>query len=435
VSTACATAPRTSPATPEGWPGEPDRKSGPPAPGPPASTTPPATARTVAAGILHASAALIVGACLVGAAAGAFLIASGHDKLTIGHETATAILLDAGFAFANAAILVLVNGRPLAVRPATVAIALVLSVVWPLSGFPLPAALLATLAIGLANGRDLRRPPAPAATRRPLLAVLSVAATVCVIAGLASANPRDNPPPLRASGGSDVGAPSAAALSPIGSGPAAQTPGDSAAPTATPAKTPAAHARAKTPAKAPATPAAAPAKTHATAPATHARAKTPATAPAAATPASPAATPAAPAVRRATPAAPSAAPPAIPATPSVSPAALVRSYYADLNAKRFDAAWRQLSAGVRARFGGLAKWRAGYATTVSSRPEQLSATTAADGSATVRNVLVARDRTSCGKVVERRFAVVWQLARARSAWTVAAVRATPLGSARPQPCS
>jgi hypothetical protein len=88
---------------------------------------------------------------------------------------------------------------------------------------------------------------------------------------------------------------------------------------------------------------------------------------------------------------------------------------------------------VRRGFGGFTHWRAGYATTLSSRPRQLHLTPRGPGRWDVRNVLVARDRASCGAPLERRFAVRWRVARAAGAWSVTALGAIPLAS--PRACS
>jgi hypothetical protein len=101
---------------------------------------------------------------------------------------------------------------------------------------------------------------------------------------------------------------------------------------------------------------------------------------------------------------------------------VVRAYYADLDAKRFEAAWARLSPPVRRGFGGFDGWRAGFATTIASTPEEL----AAEGGM-VRLVLVARDRCPGGELT-RRFAVVWRLERAGTTWRAAAVTAAALPS-------
>jgi hypothetical protein len=84
---------------------------------------------------------------------------------------------------------------------------------------------------------------------------------------------------------------------------------------------------------------------------------------------------------------------------------------------------------VRTRFGGYAKWRAGYASTLASRPQDVRVNKAPDGSLTVRHVLVARDKSACGAPLERRFSVTWRLVGTPSRLTVASLAATALGPA------
>ena len=108
---------------------------------------------------------------------------------------------------------------------------------------------------------------------------------------------------------------------------------------------------------------------------------------------------------------------------------MVRAYYAALDTRRFRAAWGTLSPVVRARFGGFAGWRAGYATTRSSRPLRLRVART-DRSATVEHVLAATDRTPCG-LVRRRFTVRWTLLAEHGRWTARALRAVALATA---PC-
>jgi hypothetical protein len=117
------------------------------------------------------------------------------------------------------------------------------------------------------------------------------------------------------------------------------------------------------------------------------------------------------------------------------PAAFIRSYYAALDEHRYADAWTRLSPAVKARFGTFAHWSGGYATTLVSRPEDVRVTPAADGSATVRHSLVARDRTACGGTLEQRFAITWRLAPAGAGWTVASLSATTAGPAvKVSPC-
>jgi hypothetical protein len=128
--------------------------------------------------------------------------------------------------------------------------------------------------------------------------------------------------------------------------------------------------------------------------------------------------------------------PAAPApTTRPAPAEFVRAYYAALDEHHFADAWKLLSPAVQARFGTFADWRGGYATTLASAPEDVRVFPAADGSAIVRNVLVARDRTKCGGTLEQRFAVTWKLVPAGSGWAVASLVANTAGTAaKASPC-
>ena len=79
-------------------------------------------------------------------------------------------------------------------------------------------------------------------------------------------------------------------------------------------------------------------------------------------------------------------------------ATLVRAYYADLDARRYTAAWKRLSPAVQQRFGDFATWRDGYGTTVGHAVEDLRA-----DAATASHVLVA----SCGSSGGR-YRVSWR---------------------------
>jgi hypothetical protein len=81
---------------------------------------------------------------------------------------------------------------------------------------------------------------------------------------------------------------------------------------------------------------------------------------------------------------------------------------------------------VRASFGGLERWSAGFAATLSSTPGELRVTTGGDD-ATVSHVLTARDRAACGVLV-RRFSVQWRLRRTAEAWRAIALTAQQLGA-------
>jgi hypothetical protein len=112
-----------------------------------------------------------------------------------------------------------------------------------------------------------------------------------------------------------------------------------------------------------------------------------------------------------------------------SPRVAVTRFYATLDDRRFGVAWRTLSPAVRSAFGGFGAWRAGYATTISSRPSALRVSPA-PGGATVEHVLTAADRTPCGPV-RRRFAVTWRLVRADGAWVAESLSAVKRSGPEP----
>ncbi len=432
----------------------------------PADHSSAAAARTVAVGVLLATTALLIGLVAVAGAAAIRLVASGHDRLKLDPGSAAIVLLLLGFAFADAAALVALSGRRHPLRPVTVIGALLLALGWPLSGFPLPAALFATLALALVLTVEGRRRGGARMPTVATSAALAVVAACLTGAGLAGAITSDVKHPLPSpvansaagtpepgaeafTGGTNVGS---ALTAPSATGPAAShetstTPGHAApAPSATPGAAGAApsatatgpttsHEATATPghaAPAPsATPGAAgaapsptpghagPAPSAATGPATSRAA--PATQHTAT--ATPEGTPAAPAAHGA-PAKPPTPSPASAGAPAVSPADFVRSYYRALGERRYTSAWERLQPAVQRRFGGFTKWRAGYATTVSNRPLQITALTpAAAGAVTVTNVLAARD-SLCSDRAERRFNVTWRLVPAGSSWKVAALTAT-----------
>jgi hypothetical protein len=111
------------------------------------------------------------------------------------------------------------------------------------------------------------------------------------------------------------------------------------------------------------------------------------------------------------------------------PEAAVLDYYRALDARRFDRAWATLSPAIRSSFGGRARWRAGFATTRSSRPSHVRVV-AVDGATTVRHVMTATDRTHCGLVVQR-YEVTWTLTNAGGRWRAAALSGRLLGGGSP----
>jgi hypothetical protein len=418
-----------------------------------ASHPPPvATSTAVAAGILLAVAALAAGVAAIGLGACITLLAAGGEKLQLGRGGA--IVLAVAFACVNAAT-VIAAGR--GARPVTVFLVLVLSCAWPLSGLPLPAAALATVAMGLAIARDRRSSDGRVSGWVPIAALATPAAVLTVVA-LAGASVHHRSPAPR---------PQTPGLLPAGQ-PAANAPADSTPLTgdvpptdATPKTTPPTDATPETispthgtTTKTPPTDA-----TPKTTPPTGATSKTtPLTGAPATTLGEGATNPIAPTgdapktdgVPKTTAHGNGAPKPGEPvagegetAVPPTSgapktgaagdAAAFVRSYYAALDARRYEDAWKRLSPALKTRFGGYAKWRAGYGATLSSRPSAIKSSVAPDGSTTVEHVLVARDRAACGPPVEQSFAVTWRLMRSGAGWSVGDLRATARGGKPARP--
>jgi hypothetical protein len=94
-----------------------------------------------------------------------------------------------------------------------------------------------------------------------------------------------------------------------------------------------------------------------------------------------------------------------PPAPPLTRPQFVHDFYAALDAGRFGQAWERLGPAVQARSASFEAWRAGYATTLSHRVEDLHVE--ADGN--VRHTLVTVDRTPCGGTTERRYEMLWYL--------------------------
>jgi hypothetical protein len=122
-----------------------------------------------------------------------------------------------------------------------------------------------------------------------------------------------------------------------------------------------------------------------------------------------------------------------PAPQPVAPRAVITRYYLDLDRRRFAEAWRILSPAVRAGFGTFESWRAGYATTLRSRPRALRIT-GHDGGATAVLVLEAADRAPCG-TLRRSFDVRWELRRAGRGWRAERLSAMERPGAGPAGCA
>jgi hypothetical protein len=105
----------------------------------------------------------------------------------------------------------------------------------------------------------------------------------------------------------------------------------------------------------------------------------------------------------------------------------VRRFYVAIDAGRFRQAWGRLGPAIQARSPSFEAWRAGYATTLSNRVEDLRV----EPGGAVRHVLVAVDRTPCGTTTERRFEVLWYLARSGRTFTATDLDAVQLAGADP----
>ena len=99
--------------------------------------------------------------------------------------------------------------------------------------------------------------------------------------------------------------------------------------------------------------------------------------------------------------------PAPPAAPPLTAPQFVHRFYAALDAGRFGQAWERLGPVVQARSASFDAWRAGYATTLSQRVEDLRV----EAGGNVRHTLVTVDRTPCGGTTERRYEMLWYLQR------------------------
>jgi hypothetical protein len=104
---------------------------------------------------------------------------------------------------------------------------------------------------------------------------------------------------------------------------------------------------------------------------------------------------------------------AVPAPPPPPPGAAakatVRSYYAEINAQQYAAAWSRFSSALRASQGGFSSWRAGYAHTIDTQLLSIR-TVEASPSEVVEEIELAADATdACGDPVSQVFAGTWTL--------------------------
>lgn len=329
------------------------------------------------------------------------MFAVGAQHLDVGGPSL--VLVTFGFAVGNAAALLLVTRGWAPLRPTTVLLTLLAAVAWPLSGHALLAAPVALLLVGALVHRDRRTPGGLRLTSLTGALTLTTLALLATLAGAITAParmlPTDTPSPPRdeRAAGDD-------------------TREDDAGPRKDAARRGHAGPRKDAARRGHAGPREDATRRAHAGPRDGAtrRADAPAARPRDASP--PVATPAddVPAARADAPARPSAR-------------AFVRGYYRDLDRQRFAQAWAKLSPGVQAALGPYARWKAGYAETLSSTPRALAVED--HGSRTsVTHILVARDKGCDGP---RRFRVTWELRADGARWTVTGLGATV---AEPQEC-
>ena len=298
----------------------------------------------------------------------------------------------AALACASVAALIALTREAGGLRPGAFAVAWVLAFAWPLSGVPIPAAAVATLATGLAVmwGADGAR------GRGGALAAALLAAAALELMTVAFAAAPDEGAAYRPPAEARASAPAPAAGSAPSTAAAKEAPSSAAA-----EESPSTAAANEAPSSAAAE----------EAPSTAAANEAPSSAAAEGAPSSAAA---------------NEAPSSAAAEEAVSPARAVRAYYRALDRRDFGDAWRALSPAVRASFGDFDDWRAGFATTLSSAPSALNVTAAGEEAA-VAHVLTARDSAECGVLV-RQFSVQWRLRRTPNGWRAIGLTAQPSGA-------
>lgn len=113
-------------------------------------------------------------------------------------------------------------------------------------------------------------------------------------------------------------------------------------------------------------------------------------------------------------------------------ATVVRDFYAALERQDYATAWSRLSPSLREQFGGLATWRAGFATTRSTKVDVNTTRATDENHASVAIDLRSVDREACDETVRQRFAGTWRLTRVVGRWRATSVdlRKTAGGSVR-----
>jgi hypothetical protein len=108
-------------------------------------------------------------------------------------------------------------------------------------------------------------------------------------------------------------------------------------------------------------------------------------------------------------------------------AAVVREFYAAVDAQRFSAAWQRLNADIQQQFGGLERWRAGYAHTRSTSLDSAVGTASDPTHATVEVRLHSLDMDACDRSITQRFAGTWTLRRMEGRWQATKLAVTKTG--------
>lgn len=111
--------------------------------------------------------------------------------------------------------------------------------------------------------------------------------------------------------------------------------------------------------------------------------------------------------------------------------AVVKKYYAAVDSSLYKEAWGLLSPALQAEQGGFSAWKAGYATTVETRPSEVEAIAATRDSATVRIELAATDLDACGATVDQTFAGTWSLTGAGKSFLGSAFDVQKTGGGTP----
>ena len=119
--------------------------------------------------------------------------------------------------------------------------------------------------------------------------------------------------------------------------------------------------------------------------------------------------------------------PAPPPAPPLTAPQFVHRFYAALDAGRFGQAWERLGPVVQARSVSFEAWRAGYATTLSQRVDDVRV----EAGGNVRHTLVTVDRTPCGGTTERRYEMLWYLQRDGRTFTARDVVGVQLAGVEP----